>query len=369
MSMQLRVTAGPFEGAIRDLPRTGPAFAGYGVRNDIVLREPSARDIRFSLERQTDGIRLNLISGTIILHGTEIEAPRDMLLPELTPLGVGANILAIGEADDPRWAGCERLSDALARRGDSQTTIDDPWAGVHGWLRAGYRDFAKRSALTFIGAGLFLGGTAVATASGDLDFGTFGRDNSIPRLEIALEDNGFSGLTVRENVEGEIVVSGFVAADAQLSRVASIIESANVAAMTDIQTGERLARRVADAMRINGVMAETAYRGSGVVEAKEFEARRGTLNDIRQAVIKDVPALEKLILTPARLIDAPAAVMPHDPGKRVATVVGGEDGYVVTEDGSRYFAGAVLPTGDQLVRIDTDAMLIERGGVRQTVQF
>ncbi len=367
MTMQLRVTAGPLQGAERTLANTDRIFVGHDLRNDVVIRDPSAKGIRLSLAKSDGGVRAELISGAIMLHGALLEAPRSFLLPALTPIGIGDNIVAVGEAGDVHWAGCERLSQALALQtpADDAAEISDPWAGLPGWVRVGYRDIAKRSALLCMGFAVLLGGTAMATADGI----TLGKVNHHQRLATALETNGFSALQVRENIEGELVVDGFVASDAQLSRVGDVIEATGAPALAQVKSGESVAREVENVLRINGVTAKAVYRGSGKVEAMDFEAPRAALPKLRRAVMDDVAAVEQLILTPKKLIDSEGSMLPHDPGKRVANVVGGPRGYIVTDDGSRYFPGASLPTGDQLVSVSTEAMVLERNGLQRTVRF
>ncbi|MEM8825429.1 MAG: hypothetical protein AAGD40_00680, partial [Pseudomonadota bacterium] len=357
MTSELRVTAGPLRGAAQAL--SGRIFVGHSLRNDVVLRDPAAKGVRLSFELRDDAVHTELMSGEIQLHGEAVAAPRSFLLPPLTPIGIGDNIIAIGASDDPHWPGCARLSAVLAGPAGIQEPAADPWQGLPGWLRVGRRKIARRSAAISLTLAVLLGGTAMAAADGfapdDIDHGA--------RLSAAFAANGFSGLDVRENIEGDLVVDGFVASHTQLSRVADLIEATGAPASTQIECGETVADEVAHVLRINGVMAETAYRGDGKVEAMGFEAPRSLLPKLRRAVMDDVPAVEELILTPDRLVDGVQTVMPHDPGKRVATVVAGPRGYIVTDDGARYFAGASLPTGDELVAVSAHEMVLERAGV------
>ena len=48
--------------------------------------------------------------------------------------------------------------------------------------------------------------------------------------------------------------------------------------------------------------------------------------------------------------------------KRVVSVVGGEDGYVQTRDGSRYFVGAVLPDGHTVTAIEEQSVTVQKDG-------
>ena len=50
-------------------------------------------------------------------------------------------------------------------------------------------------------------------------------------------------------------------------------------------------------------------------------------------------------------------------------MVPGDLAYVMTADGSRYFIGAVLPSGHRITRIAGDAVTVERDGRESTLNF
>jgi type III secretion protein D len=54
--------------------------------------------------------------------------------------------------------------------------------------------------------------------------------------------------------------------------------------------------------------------------------------------------------------------VPDDPGKRIASLVPGEPAYLVTADGSRYFVGALLPSGHRVLLIADKTVTVERDG-------
>ena len=68
---------------------------------------------------------------------------------------------------------------------------------------------------------------------------------------------------------------------------------------------------------------------------------------------------------------APAVV--DDPGKRVAAIVSGNPPevppYLVTADGTRYFEGALLPTGHRIAAIGQHEVLLEKDGARTPLVF
>ena len=58
-----------------------------------------------------------------------------------------------------------------------------------------------------------------------------------------------------------------------------------------------------------------------------------------------------------------------DPGKRISSIVAGDPPYVVTSDGTRYFEGALLPTGHRIAAIEEHQVVLELGGVRTPLVF
>jgi type III secretion protein D len=94
------------------------------------------------------------------------------------------------------------------------------------------------------------------------------------------------------------------------------------------------------------------------------------LAGIERLVRRDVPGLHSLqpINEPPRHTPSPIPAL-DDPGKRVASIVAGAEPYVVTVDGTRYFVGAMLPTGHRIELIDGSRVELEREGERSAIVF
>ena len=65
----------------------------------------------------------------------------------------------------------------------------------------------------------------------------------------------------------------------------------------------------------------------------------------------------------------PAAPLSDDPGKRIASLVPGEPAYLVTADGSRYFVGALLPSGHRVTQIAKGSLTLELNGQQLILNF
>jgi type III secretion protein D len=94
------------------------------------------------------------------------------------------------------------------------------------------------------------------------------------------------------------------------------------------------------------------------------------LSKVKATALRDIPGLLVLDInnTPPVAAAAPEPLL-DDPGKRVSSIVPGDVAYVVTADGSRYFEGALLPTGQRITAIEEGLVVLERNGTSTTVRF
>jgi len=89
-----------------------------------------------------------------------------------------------------------------------------------------------------------------------------------------------------------------------------------------------------------------------------------------QAVRRDVQGLKQLEVRNAQPASLPSPIPAlDDPGKRVASIVAGMQPYVVTQDGTRYFIGALLPTGHRILAIEGGRVELEREGQNTALAF
>ena len=63
------------------------------------------------------------------------------------------------------------------------------------------------------------------------------------------------------------------------------------------------------------------------------------------------------------------APLSDDPGKRISSLVPGEPAYLVTADGSRYFLGALLPSGHRVMQIAKGSLALELNGQQLILNF
>ena len=126
--------------------------------------------------------------------------------------------------------------------------------------------------------------------------------------------------------------------------------------------GADIAHDVEEVLRLSDVACDAHYDGNGTVTV------RGHLGDpkalatvIQSRAMHEIVGLKRVLAV--NLDDRHGSAAPTQvDGTRIVSAISGDDPYVVTADGSRYYVGAELPQGGRLTGVDGDEVLIERNG-------
>ena len=108
--------------------------------------------------------------------------------------------------------------------------------------------------------------------------------------------------------------------------------------------------------------------GPGVLSASVSGGDPARLDLVRRTALRDVAGLRQLVINGDADRDA-GLLVEGDPAKRVVSVVGGDDGYVQTRDGSRYFVGAMLPDGHTVTAIEGQTVVVQKDGRPTNLKF
>jgi type III secretion protein D len=167
------------------------------------------------------------------------------------------------------------------------------------------------------------------------------------------------------------VVHGELATDAQRDALQQRLAAAGLGDVpVDIVTGERLVDAVADVFRVQGVPVRAEYGGAGHVDVHAHEADADALARAAATARRDVAGLRELVVGNEPTTPPPQNTpVADDPGKRVAAIVPGDSPYVVTADGTRYFVGALLPTGHRVEAIEAHRVVLTRDGRQSQLDF
>jgi type III secretion protein D len=361
--LELRVLDGEQQGARCSIAPTSPTVIGGDWSADVVLRGKGLAERCISVTPHAGGVRVSVLHGDAQLGERRLQAGDTADVPLYVPLRLGETAIALGQAGDEPWA-------ALASSSAAPNTSAAPTPTRHDG--APLLTLAQRWSRRLVA-----GGGAVAAVSAAMLAFAYTAAPAEPstaqlarRAEAALHAAGFPRLAVQAQPNGEIAVTGYLETNAQRTRIEQLLAAQALPTRLSVWVNEQVASAVVDVYRVNGVTARAEPTGPGAVRVSTQENDLARLEQIRAIARRDVPGLAVIDTHNA----APPAAPDHppvvdDPGKRVASIVPGDPSYVVTADGTRYFEGALLPTGHRIAHIAEREVLLERAGTTTPLKF
>jgi type III secretion protein D len=364
MSYELHVLEGQQRGACAQVPGDRALSIGGALDSDIVLRGADVADRRASFTVHDDHWVINVLHGELHADGKTIAAGQSATLPLGAALSIGASQIAVQRVASPR-ADDEAVP--------PQPANDAPAAPQAVVASAP----ASRQHLQLWGRRLAAGGGGVAAVCvGMLAFAYSIQpapqnvSQRAQQLQSQLHGAGLTGLAVRADDAGQgLLVQGTVASAADRAKGAALLQQSMLPVQWQAWVGDHAAEQVRDVFRTHGITAKVQALAPGVLRVNTSVADPSTLEAVRAAAQRDVPGLEKLEIANTLPPPDTRGVPINDPGKRVASIVPGDPPYVVTADGTRYFKGAMLPSGHRISAIDKQQVLLEINGVSTPLPF
>lgn len=367
--LELRVLDGEQQGARCSISPDAPTVISGDWGGDVVLRGKDLAERRISVTPHGAGVRVSVLHGDAQLGERRLQAGDAVDVPLYVPLRLGDTAIALGHAGDEPWAALASGSDT-PDRGATPGTSTEPPAARHD--AAPLLTLAQRWSRRLVA-----GGGAVAAVSAAMLAFAYTATPAEPstaqlarRAEAVLHAAGFPRLAVQAQPNGEIAVTGYLETNEQRTRIEQLLAAQSLPTRLSVWVNEQVASAVVDVYRVNGVTARAETTGPGAVRISTQENDMPRLEQIRAIARRDVPGLaviEAHNAPPPAAPDQPPVV--DDPGKRVASIVPGDPSYVVTADGTRYFEGALLPTGHRIAHIAQREVLLERAGTTTPLKF
>lgn len=366
---ELRVLAGPQSGAMLPLLPQRSYSIGTRFGADIVLRQPTAHaedatgsedtECRASISLEPDGVSLVAQAGQVLVDGTALTIGESRLVPWTTPWQLGGCTLAVG----PQGAWAPAAPAAAASPAPARTAA--PAAPTPARLRRWGRRLATGGgAVVLTSLSMWALAMAIAPASP--------RPEALAqRAQATLHAAGMTAVTVSLAAgPADPVVEGYLDTHAQRTRAESLLAAQGLRPRFAVWINENLAQAVQDVYRVHGISAQVQTLGPGRVRVNTALADASALPNVEKAVRRDVQGLNQLDTRNAPPPGVPSPVPAlDDPGKRVASIVTGDEPYVATQDGTRYFIGALLPTGHRILAIADGHVQLEREGLNTALAF
>lgn len=334
----LRVVSGLHSGAERELEGGEMILIGSGEDCDMVLADAGVA-ARHALLSFING-RFSLRALDAPLHvGTAMVHPGDPIeLDRVQRVGIGEAAIAFGAADDADW---ERL--------------------VPGGL--GPRPVVEHNARPYTRRLPAIAGVAVLSLAALAAFAAFmpaqkQAPDQRELLQRLVPEYGIDEGRAAIDPQGRLVLSGTVLDTATRERIARRIAEEQIDARLELRTGDDIAGDVAEILRGQGITARARYLGNGDVEIRgRFEDEDALRAASFSRAMREVKGVARVIpvdisATAARR----SAAEPPKPARiRVASIVRGDNPYLVSGSGERYEVGADLPGIGTLVSITEGA--------------
>ena len=333
---------------------------GAGWDKTVVLRHAGLDDCRILLDAGTDGgVRLSVLQGTPRVDGQVLATGDHIEQPLYVPLELGTASIAFGEPGSTAWDVSPPASDPELTSTAPMLPAPPRWAR---WA-AGVAALLVVSSVTVLGYSHAMS-SPLATST----------EARVPeqeaRLLATLVAAGFEDTSVSADSNGKFHVSGHVDTVKQRERLERLLSHQGLPFQIDVWVNESLATAVLDVLRVNDVRAEVEVSGAGRARVTTHQADTARLQSMRSVILRDVPGVSELAMdhTPGSEPSRPLVPV-EDPGKRIAAVVPGDPSYVVTTDGTRYFEGALLPTGQRIAVIREKEVQLDFAGTTTTLRF
>lgn len=174
----------------------------------------------------------------------------------------------------------------------------------------------------------------------------------LPDIATLLPVDGFEQVVVEQHSSETASVQGFVASRADYVQLTQLVAPFADRITVNVNVGEELLDSILSVYRLHGVAAEVEITEAGHASIRTAVTDETALDSIEELLLQDVTGLVQV----ERFNTPPLGVADNSdakpiPGKRIVLVVASEPAYILTEDGSRYFPGSVLPNGYRIQAI------------------
>jgi len=363
-ALELRVLQGPQSGARAPLTAGMPCLLAAGPDGgdgaDIVLREPGVAPTRVRVSADAPHAILEVLQGEVQLGGETLQAGSQTLWPMHAPLHIGALVVAFGRACVDHWPSPSGQTDGTPAADPATSAPDNPplRRRAEVWLAA-----MGAGVLVVCAAALWIAHAAAAAPA-------VAAAPDAAALSTALRGTEFATLQAVRGADGALTLRGRLASDAARQKLDAWLLALGVPARVDVVVDEAVAREVAEVFRVNGVAVKATVAAPGRIDAEAAERDAERLARAEEVVRRDVRGLEQLaVRNTAKPLPLPMPPISDDPGKRIASLITSEPAYLVTADGSRYFVGALLPSGHRVARINPGSVTLELHGQQTTLNF
>ncbi|MFK7888048.1 MAG: FHA domain-containing protein [Gammaproteobacteria bacterium] len=330
---RLCVMSGSHRGASCTLRRGTVAVIGQRDDCDVILSDEGVAPHHCIVSNVDDVLMVRAVDGAVTVNGHRIEPGDPRPLPAFEALELTDTVqVLVGEQSDQKWQ--TLLKDVAVR------SLDTP-APPRRWPVATAAMFAIAASVT--AAAMMLRDDSLVTVPAQMvEVKRTVKEMKLPEVSVVKAGD-------------EIRVQGVVAKAAVRDSLAEKMALMGSGLDFAVRTGDEIASDVREVLRMSGLNARTKYTGAGeVIVSGAFEDEKKLAEALQSRAVLDVVGLVKVMVENQtvpieKLVDNTIPI-----GKKIVAVVRGEDPYLVTADGARYYIGAQLPGGARLHDITSE---------------
>ncbi len=366
----LRVLSGRLRGAEHRLHAGKFVRLGHSFNNDVVLRGTGTNGTSAELRLFDDHATLHVSAGEITLLGRTIGTDEDTHLPFYVPFALGEFSVAIGSHSSDRWEEVERLIATTVTKvadtaQDAETPVVQQATAIE---RAVTRLSPLRDRLDvtpnwpkigFGVAALLLILAAIGPAYNWADNAFRGADQA----EATIAAAGFKNLKVVRGEDGGLIVSGVLRTDKELASLRSMAVKSLPNARVEVETTESHAAAASEILTAQGIKGSATATGVGALLIKSEFLPKDKQAQITQMLRQDIPNIKSVRFNEdAGVGNRDLQYFFSSSEYGLATYVAGNPSYIVTADGTRWFPGAIVPTGHEIVAMKENRITFQREG-------
>lgn len=369
-ALVVRILSGRLRDAEHALSVGDTLTLGHAMTHDVILRGTETAGCSIALHVAPAAIVVTVVDGVVKLLDRTLVKGEEGVLPLFTPLRIGEFVAAVGEPQSTRWgeiAGLIKyLGDGPVDGASAAPLPPTAWSKLTAmsarWRPTAISANAMLIPVVLVGAVLLsVGGVHVASAVAS----AAAVEDRARAAAQELERRGFHGLRVsQDSVNGHLIIAGVVGSNAQLVELQHWAPTQFGRAMIDVETADAVAQAARDVLADEGINGDVSVEHSGIVTVRSSiePSDAGAARVI--ALLNDIGSIRKVRWAPRNSASERASIQQYFASSThgIATVVESDPGFIVTADGSRWFPGAVLPTGHRLVSIADGKITLMRDG-------
>jgi hypothetical protein len=378
-------------GAQFELPLNSRKTAGNGLHNDIVLGNPASDHWGILLECSGRDVTVTCLTGEIDCNENKLPPNARITTTNQLDCRAGDVEFTVGfpeRATHESHSSNNPDSTILSRTGNNEITIENdltaantaPSNAIDDNNAPGIQSLSSRIPFTFnhvmfgVSALCVVIGTlsAIYAVTGSVFLANADTESGFSQFAAKLNEPEFKTLTHKVAEDGSThIIEGTIDSRDQHTELLEAARKTGTKVKLNLKLNHELIETVEDIYRVNGVSAKAEVTAPGSLSVTTHTADLDQLELIGLLVKSDLPSITKLQVINTVPKSAPVKRPKYvpTPEKRITLISAGTNAYIMTEDNSRYFVGATLPSGHLVERIENGKVIVSKDGNQQTMTY